>query len=227
MSHSFRPVLLAITGVVLLTIPAISSQGDDYLNRAVAQLRDKEYAAAYISSGKSSDQQYRSFVRGMAALRLEKFEEAAALLAEAEQKLPLIADYTVFFQAEALLKLKKYPAASAKAASIRTLFPSSKMVRRSEKLYADILYESGEYKGALKSYQSFMEKYPSGGDSVDAGFLSARCREELADGAGAVQIYRGIWLNNPASPLAAKSVSDSARLSAQVSHCRNILLMNF
>jgi len=136
---------------------------------------------------------------------MDKFEEAATLLAEAEQKLPLIADYAALFQAEALLKLKRYPAAYTKAASIRTSFPSSKTVRRSEKLSADILHESGDHKGGLKAYQAYIEKYPSGSDAVEASFSSAHCREELADVAGALQIYRSIWLNSPVSSLAAKS----------------------
>lgn len=205
MLHRFRPVLPVFAGVAFLAGTALSSPADDYLNRAVAQYRDKDFGAAYTSAGKSSDQMYRSFVRGMAALRLDKFEDAATLLAEAEQRLPLIADYAAYFQAEALLKLKRYPAASAKAASIRASFPSSKVVRRSEKLNADILYESGDYKGAFNLFQSYIEKYPSGGDAVDANFQSARCRQELADDGGALMVYRNIWLNNPASPLAAKS----------------------
>jgi soluble lytic murein transglycosylase len=206
MSYIFRPVLLAFAGVTFLAGTARTLQADYYLNCAASQYRDKDFGAAYTSAEKSSDQAQRAFVRGMAALRTDKFGEAAMLLAEAEQKLPLIADYAAYFQAEALLKLKQYPAASAKAASIRTSFPSSKMVRRSEKLYADILYEAGDYKGAFKSYQSYIEKYPSGSDAVDASFSSARCREESADAGGALPMYRSIWLNSPASPLAAKSL---------------------
>jgi soluble lytic murein transglycosylase len=205
MSHQFRPVVLAFAGITVLAGTALSSLADDYLSRAASFLRDKDYGAAYTMAGKSADQAQRAFVRGMAALRLEKFEEALGLLAEAEQKLPLVADYAAFHQAEALFKLKRYPAAAAKAAAIRTSFPSSRLVRRSEKLYADSLYETGDYRSALKLYQAFVEKYVSGSDSVDASFQSGRCREELADSGGAQQIYRSIWLNSPASPLAAKS----------------------
>ncbi|MDD2310254.1 MAG: transglycosylase SLT domain-containing protein [Desulfuromonadaceae bacterium] len=206
------PVLLAFVGATFLAGSTRPLQADDYLVTSALQYRDKDFAGAYTSAGKSSDLTHRSFVRGMAALRMEKFEEAVALLADAEQKLPLIADYAAYFQAKALLKLKKYPEAAAKAASIKPSFASPRMVRLSEKLYADILYESGDYKGALTSYQTFMAKYPSGGDVADAGFSSARCREESADINGAAQIYRSIWLNNPASPLAARSQERLERL---------------
>ncbi len=205
MLYCFKPVLLAFVGATFLAGTVRSAPADDYLNRAAEQYLGKDFGGAYTSAGKSSDQVQRVFIRGMAALRMDKFEEAAALLADAGQRLPMIADYAAIFQAEALLKLKRYPDAAAKAASVRGAFPNSKAVRRSEKLLADILYEAADYKGAFNSYQSYIEKYPSGGDSVDAGFQSARCREELGDAAGALLTYRSIWLNSPASPYAARS----------------------
>jgi len=212
-----RLLLLACTGFQLLAFPALAVPADDYLSRAAEQYREKDFVDAYTLAGKSADLTQRSFLRGMAALHLDKFEEAVAFLAEAEQKLPLVADYAAFYQAEALFKLKHYPAASAKAAAIPSAFPSSKLIRRSEKLGADILYEAGDFKGALKAYQSYIEKYASGGDAVDASFSSARCREELADLSGALLVYRSIWLNNPASPLAAKS-QERLKLFEKASH---------
>ena len=201
-----RPVLLAFVGAVCVAGTAFSSLADDSLNRAVDLFREKNFAAALASAGKSSDLTRRSFVSGMAALRLEKYEEAAVQLADAEKKLPLIADYALLFQAEALLKAKQYPAAATKAASIRTLFPSSKLIRRSEKLSADIFFEAKDFKGALALYQSYIEKYASGADAVDASYKSALCREELSDGKGALLIYRSLWLNSPSSPLSSKSL---------------------
>lgn len=205
MSHRFKPVFFLFAGVLFLTAHPRTLQADEVLDSAAAQYRSKDFEGAYASAGKSSDQLRRSFVRGMAAFRMNRFEEAAALLADAEQRLPLIADYAAYFEAEALLKLKRYPAAAAKAASVKAAFPSSRLVRLSEKLHADILYESCDYSGALKAYQSFIEKYPSGSDAVDASYKSARCMEETDDDGGALTIYRSLWLSSPASPLAVKS----------------------
>jgi soluble lytic murein transglycosylase len=205
MSNRFRPLFLAIAAITLCAGSSQSLPQDDSLHRAAVQYRDKDFGAAYATAGKSADLTHRPFLLGMAAFRMEKFEEAVALLADAEQKLPLIADYAALYQAEALFKLKRYPASAAMAATLATQYPGSKTLRRSGKLQADALYESADYKGALKSYQSFVEKYPSGGDSVEASYQSARCREELADAGGAAAVYRNIWLNTPASPLAAKA----------------------
>lgn len=205
MFHSFRPVMFAFAIMSILAGSIIASSADDYLKSAATEYRAKGYGAAYTLAGKSADISQRAFVRGMAAFRLDRYEEAAALLKEAEQKLPLIADYAAFYQAEALFKLKKYSAASVKAASIRKLFPGSRLLRHSEKLYADILYEAGDYKGAVKLYQWYVKKYPSSRDFVDANFKLSDCLEKLGDVSGAVQIYRNIWLNNPASSLASRA----------------------
>jgi soluble lytic murein transglycosylase len=205
MAPLIRPIIPAIAGIALLAGTALSLQADDQLSRAAAQYRDKDFGAASASAAKSADPAQRTFIQGMTALRMDRFEEAAVFLADAEQKLPLIADYAVYFQGEALLKQKKYMAAAAKAASLPVSYPSSKLVRRAEKLLADIQFEAGDFKTALKSYQTFIEKYPSGTDSVDAAYQSARCREESADPGGALSVYRSIWLNNPASSQAVKA----------------------
>lgn len=205
MSYRFRPILISLAGISLFSSTIISYCADDLLTQAAGLFRDKDYAAAYTQAEKSVDSPQRSFLRGTAALRSGKPAEAAALLIEAEQKLPLVADYATLYLAEALMKLKKYPEAASRAASIPKSYPGSQLIRRSEKLYAEILFESADYKGALKAYQAFVEKYPTGSDSVDALFQSARCREELGNQGGAVQTYRNLWINNPAAPQADKS----------------------
>src|SRR5512133_3014915 len=118
MTYRFRMLLPALTGIIFLAGTTQASFADDYLNRAAEQYREKDFGGAYASAEKSTDLTHRSFVRGMAALRMDKFEEASAFLAEAEQRLPMVADYAALYQAEALLKLKRYPAAAAKAASV-------------------------------------------------------------------------------------------------------------
>ncbi len=186
-------------------LSVLSSGADGLLSRAAVQLREKDYGEAYQLARKSDESPQRSFLLGVAALRLGKAEDALIFLTEAEQKLPLVADYAAFYQLEALLKSKKFAEAGAKATYFAKTYPASLLLRRSEKLFADSLYEAGDYKGAQKAYQIFVEKYPSGTDSVDSLFSSARCREEQGDKSGAHQIYRNIWINNPASLQSKKS----------------------
>jgi soluble lytic murein transglycosylase len=206
MSHLTAKLLLLVIPSVMYfftVTPASSANGP--LAQAAAHLRERDYSEAAALAGKAGDSPQRPFLLGVALLRMGKADEAMPLLTEAEAKLPLVADYAALFQAEALLKLKKYPQAAGKTASLAKAYPASLLIRRSEKLYADILYEAGDYAGAFKAYQGFVEKYPSGADSVEALYQAARCREEAGDGNGSAQVYRSIWLNNPVSAQSKKS----------------------
>jgi soluble lytic murein transglycosylase len=201
----YKPFLVALTGVSLCLPAAISSRADDLVSLAAAQFREKDYNDAYSLAKKSAESPQRSFLLGTAALRLGKGDEALPLLAEAEHKLPLVADYAALYQAEALMKQKRYAEAVAKAVSVARAYPGSLLVRRADKLAADSLFGAGDYRGALKAYQAFVEQYAAGGDSVDALFQSGRSREAIGDREGAAQAYRSVWLNNPASAQAKQS----------------------
>lgn len=192
-------------GVSLLTLAVVSTRADDLLSRVAATMRAKDYDSAYALARTMTESPARPFVLGVTALRLGKPGEATPLLEDAERRLPLLADYAALYQAEALLQQKKYAEAAHKAAAIPRSYPASLVIRRSEKLYADSLFEAGDYQGAVKAYQAFVEKYASGSDSVEALFRSARCREESGDRSGAAKVYRSLWLNNPASNQAKKS----------------------
>lgn len=200
-----NPFILTAAGVLLLSCTVLSSGADDLFSRAAAQFREKDYGNAFSLAQKSAESPQRSFLLGVAALRSGKTAEAVPFLAEAEHKLPLLGDYAALYQAEALLKLRKFTEAAAKAASIPKTYPASQLIRRSEKLYADIFIEADDYKGALKVLQAFVDKYPSGSDSVDALYQLARSRQETGDKGGAAQVYRSIWLNNPAAAQANKA----------------------
>ena len=200
MSHlTAKLLLVVIPSVMFFSAVSPASGANDLLAQAALRFREKDFSDAAALARKVGDSPQRTFLLGVALLRMGKADEALPLLVEAEAKLPLVADYAALFQAEALLKLKKYPEAAGRSTSLAKTYPSSLLVRRSEKQYADILYESGDYAGAYKAYQGFVEKYPSGADSVEALFQAARCREEAGDGNGSAQVYRTIWLNNPTS----------------------------
>jgi len=206
MSHfPYKPSLAVLTGLSICLFAAISSRADDPISQAAAQFRKKDYNNAFTMAKKCVESPHRSFLLGTAAMRLGREDEALPLLAEAEHKLPLVADYAALYQAEILLKQKRYAEAAAKGLAVARIYPGSMLVRRAEKLAADSLFGAGDYKGALKAYTAFVEKYAAGGDSVDALFQSARSREGINDKEGAAQVYRSVWLNNPSSAQAKQS----------------------
>ncbi len=200
-----KSILCALTGVSLFSLVAFSCHADELLIRAADEFRQKNYSSSYLLVTKSAESPQRTFLQGVSALRSGHPAEALSKLLEAEQKLPLVADYAAFYQAEALLRLNKPVEAAARSAAFVKAYPSSLLVRRAEKLSIDALVQAGDFKSALKACREFVEKYPSGGDSVDALYQAARSREESGDRSGAAQVYRSIWLNNPAAPQADKA----------------------
>jgi len=191
------PSLITLIAAALIAATGFGSCAEEFLPKAAEKFRAKTYGESIKLALQAEPSPLRGFLLGVSSLRLGKSDEAVPLLAEAEQKVPLLGDYAALYQAEALLKLNKYNEAAAKAAAIPKAYPSSLLIRRADKLYLDVLIAAADYKNAFKAGQDFVEKYPSGSDSVDALFQSARCREETGDRNGAAQIYRSISLNNP------------------------------
>jgi soluble lytic murein transglycosylase len=150
---------------------------------------------------------------GMSCVRLELWEEAAGQLAIAAASYPLLADYALYQQGVALAKLGRADQALPPLYKLLKQYPDSRLTRPAVLLYADTLAAGGYPKEALESYGTFLERYPSGSDSLSALIGSALCREKLGETATAVTIYRGIWLFHPTSPLAERAQTELSRIS--------------
>lgn len=212
----FLRALLSVLLLVSLTIPAsaltTSPPADPALSAAAARMKLKDFAGAREAALKGSASGARAFLLGMAAVKLELWEEAAQQLATAAAQYPLLADYALYYQGVALSKLGRNNQALPPLFKLLQQYPDCRLVRPGILLYADTLAAGGYPKEALASYTVFLERYPSGTDSLSALAGSAACREKLGDPATAAAIYRGIWLSHPGSPLADKAQAELARL---------------
>ena len=201
-----------------VTLPAtafsLSIPGDPSLTSAAGRMKLKDYTGARQEALKSSASGARAFLLGISALKLELWEEAAGQLAIAAEGYPLLADYALYNQGVALAKLGRNYQALPPLYRLLKQYPESRLARPATLLYADTLAAGGYAKEALESYGSFLERYPSGTDSLSALSSSALCREKLGEAATAAAIYRSIWLSHPGSPLAEKAAAQLARISA-------------
>jgi len=205
-----------IAMLLFLTLPAsginLYPLPDDALIKASAHFRDKEYQAAREAALLAPKGGVRDVMLGMAASKLEQWEDAAGCLSRAAEGFPLLADYALFNQARALNKLGKHAEALVPLRKVLKNYPESSLVRGAALLLGNALYDSGDYKGALSAFGEFIEKYPAGTDSLSALHKSALCREQLANMTGAVSILRSIALNYPASAVAGKAGEDLERV---------------
>jgi len=213
----FRLIAVAVT-LLSFALPAsaltLNKLPDEALTAAASRMKLKDYAGAREAALKSTDTGVRPFLLGLASLRLELWEEAASQLAIAAQSYPLLADYALYNRGLALSKLRRWDQALPPLYTVLKEYPDSSQARAALILYADALAAGGYAKEAQESYATFIERYPSGADSLSALLGSALCREKLGDPAAAAATLKGIWISYPASPVAAKAARELQRLGA-------------
>ncbi|SNB45850.1 tetratricopeptide repeat protein [Geobacter sp. DSM 9736] len=207
---------LPVVAFILLSVPAsgltVLAQAGA-LEQAASKMKDKDYDAAREAALAAPPGGARDLVAGMAAFRAERWEDAALSLGRASETLPLLADYALFYRAQALFTLSRFSESIAPLQALQNKYPESPLLRRGRILMADAFFASGDYRAALDTYLKFMENYPSGSDSLTAVYQTALCREKLDDMKGAVAALRGAWLAYPASDIAVKAEKELRRMN--------------
>lgn len=205
--------LLAISAFSL-TIACHSTAADsmEQLKDAANLLRNNRNQEALQAALQVSPDGPRNLLAGEAAMRLKRYDEALLYLTEAERNYPLLADLAAAMRGEALYNLGRFEEAAAVARSVAEKSAVAATVRRMEKLAADALFYSGDYRGALDAYQLFAAKYQGGNDRIDALFQAARCQEMERNQQAAVKGYRTIYLQFPASTQGGKSFEQLKQL---------------
>ncbi|TSK08964.1 MAG: tetratricopeptide repeat protein [Geobacter sp.] len=214
----FCRTIAAAALMLCATLPAsaanLSKPADEALTTAAKRMQVKDYRAARDAALTINDPAIRSFMAGIAAAKMEQWEEAAAQLPAAAEGYPLLADYALYYQGLALSKLQRHAQALPPLYKLLKDFPASRLARQALILYADSLAAAGYPKEAQQSYATFVERYPSGSDSISALYGSALSREKLGDTATAVTVLRTIYLSYPASPYADKAAAELQNLAA-------------
>jgi soluble lytic murein transglycosylase len=211
-------IFTILVSLFLLLLSAQASGGiynlpDDFLTAAASKMIEKDFQGAIESAVKAPDTGIRDFFLGMALNRLGEWEKSAQYLGKATERFPLLADHSLFNRASALFHLARYPEALRILKILLTDHADSPLVRPAQKLQADILFESGNFPEARDAYEKFIEKYPSGTNSLEALYRIAICREKAGDLTSAVNSLRSLWLNYPASAIAEKTEADLQRLT--------------
>lgn len=210
----------SLTALALIILFSISASGttlfplpDEALQEASTHFRDKDYGPARESALKAPQSGIRDFILGMAAIKLEQWQEAISYLGYAADNFPLLGDYALYNQATAFSRQDKHPEALASLGKMLKVYPESPISRAAIYLKGNELYAGGNFMDALKTYTDFIERYPQGADSLTALYRSALCREQLGDPAAAASILRSIPINYPASSLTPKASLDLERLA--------------
>ena len=206
-------VLLLLASTV--TAATIFPLPDEQITVAVAALKEKNYRKSLDAAVKAPQSGARDFVIGVASYRLQEWEGAASYFAHAADAFPLLADFSLFHAASALYRLDRYSSALNHLQRLTREYPESPLSRQAMLMTADILFDSRNFREAQSAYQKFVEKFPSGTDSLTATYKSALCQEQIGDDAGSASSLRKIWLKYPASSVATEAEKDLRRLAGQ------------
>jgi soluble lytic murein transglycosylase len=215
MSSRFTPYLAA--ALVLLSLTASGSNSpntESPLVKAAEGMRRNDFRAAFDAALRAPAGGARDLLAGVAAYRLGRYDEALAPLASAAETYPLLAEYALWYRADALQHIGRSSEALPVLARLKKDHPQTTLLRKAELLEADALFAAKEYRGALAAYEKFIEKYASGNDALSSLFNSASCRENLCDLKGAAATFRKVWLAYPGSPLADRAEENLKRLYA-------------
>jgi len=212
----YRHCLLLLTAL-LLSISASRASLYDFSDESLLpvseKLKKKEYSRAREYALQARPTVTRDFVLGVAAYRLEKWDEAERSLAGAADGFPLLGDFSLYYRASALSRLSRFEEALQLLDRLGKEYPESPLVRSALLLSGDLLFRKGDYQGALESCRRYAEAYPAGNDTPKALHRAAVCRERLGDPDGAVRELRALWLAHPGKGVAAEAEADLARLA--------------
>lgn len=207
------PVVAAALFSTTLHAAEMAKHPDQALTVAAVKMKQKNYSSAARAAAESVENGKRELLQGVAELKSGNAAVAVDLLAKAAKGYPLLADYALFYQVQALVKMEKTAEALAINRQLVKEYPDSPLTRGSLLQQGDLLFSGNDYQGAEAVYLKFVEKYASGSDALQASYKTALCRERRGDLTGAAAMLRTIWLNNPASPQAARAEDDLKRLA--------------
>ncbi len=210
----FTPAVLLLL-ILPLHAAAVDAprKSDTAFTPAALQMKLRNYSSAAILAAELPASGQRDLFLGALAFKSGDNAKAIELLGKAVKSYPLLADYALYYQAEANRRAGRGAEAVVLLRTLQKSFADSPLVRRSLFLEGEILFERGEYVPAESVYQKFIEKYAAGSDALQASYRLAICRERRGEGAGAAAILRSLWLKSPGSTQAAKAEEDIQRLA--------------
>lgn len=145
------------------------------------------------------------FLRGYSLKMQGLWEEASPHLERAISCLPILADYALFYLAEARRNSGDLSGSVQALESLTTHFPDSLLSEKDILQRAQDLYELGDWEGTGKAIQRFLELYPRSPGSPKAIFLLGLSLLELERLERAEEVLRSLYLERPESQEADKA----------------------
>jgi len=137
------------------------------------------------------------FMQGQASRGLQNWAAAAEAFSRAAEIHPLLGDYALFFQGEALGKTGEGEKGLESYQRLIQQHPQSLLVPRARLGMAEIYLQQGDYARVAETCERILQDPPGKDSHAQGRFLLGQAREGLGQWAEAVKTYRELWLKNP------------------------------
>jgi tetratricopeptide (TPR) repeat protein len=137
------------------------------------------------------------FMQGQALRGLQNWPEAAQAFSRAAETHPLLGDYALFFQGEALEKTGEGEKSLGCYQRLIQQYPQSLLIPQAWLGMAEIYLQRGDYANAVETCDRILQDVPWKDSHAQGRFLLGQAREGLGQWPEAVKTYRELWLKNP------------------------------
>ena len=179
---------------------------------AVALYKQKDYGGALkIFQGLVEESPANSilpdalFMQGQGLRALQRWLEAAKVFSRAAEVHSTLADYSLYYQGEALQMAGEGFRSLEVFQSLITSHPGSLLVPQAELKMAELYLQFGEYARSAQACENLLRKSPKKDYPAQAMILLGQAKEGLGEWGEALKVFQEVWLKYPLHPLAKKA----------------------
>lgn len=211
-----RPRVISVIWLVMLVVPLATAavpQSDPQAawREALERIGGKDYQGAAILLDElrrkdDFDKAHQAgFLFGIALYRQQRWEEGAPALEAAAARLPLLADYALYFAGSAYQALGLKPQALAVFSRLLQEHPDSLLTEQAERERAGLYADAGLLPQAEVSYRDYVARASEPGRRREAMLALAEIDLKQGNQSDAEELLRQLWLKWPESREAARA----------------------
>ncbi len=156
-----------------------------------------------------------AFMQGLVFRAMENWPEAERAFSRAAEIHPVIPDYAVFYQGEALQKMGESQKSIASCERLAAVYPQSLLVPQAQLRAAELYFQQRDFAKTLETSEQLLKGKAWKDSSARARLLVAESREGLDQWPEAVKAYQDFWLKHPLHAGAPKARSRWESLSVE------------
>ncbi|MBI5967446.1 MAG: tetratricopeptide repeat protein [Deltaproteobacteria bacterium] len=210
---TFLGIFLTIALPLSLTLSCSAGLNpEEEFEKALALYKKKEYAQA-LKTFQTLEEEYKVtpfqpdllFMQGQALRALQRWPEAVDFFSKAAAVHPMVADYALYYQGEALQMAGERMKSWEVFKSLVERHPKSLLLPQAKLKMAEIHFQLEDYQRSAEVCENLLRESPKKDYPAEALSLLGQAKENLGRWPEAIRTYQELWLKYPLHPLAEKA----------------------